>query len=587
MGPVLNTWPFDRCPSLVLVMLLVTATALTTVVCPEAIGKSHPIKLVVAPGSPVSVGGPMFAMSKFCAAGGRVSAEADLAVSLPSSGTVAVLLSRGKGRYSLARGSPFPSGGLRPSGLVGLGCSLRQPSSDIAVANAATDNVSYFGTRSTNKLGLIPGSPFSSQGSNPTAVGIVDDNFRDSYLEGLAVANAGSGTLSFRLSGGDRSSDDDNTFTDIAPGSPFVTGLMAPSALAIGDLNGDRDKSAPYYDGPEDIALVDSSGASAANVAVLFNGPGNTLRPANGSPFQSGGARPTAVATGDFNDDRVSDLAIANFGSDNISVLLSRPGGRFAPAPGSPFSSGGLGPNAITSWDLNRDGWKDLAVTNAVSNSLSGFVGDGHGGFQMSPGFPISTGGITPTAIVVGNMDGDESWTEDRLFGAQPADLAIAHSGSQNVSVFLNKTQRPTFLPRGRPRVRPSGVIAMKITAPAAGVFAVSATARNRGGGRARYGCGFRGFYSRRTGKLVVIPTRSGLRLFNKGRRLEIELKVIFLRSDEHETGGDVGSGRPRGKTKKKRKKPVIVHVSGRSRTTGTISQRVGQPQCAPEFDPL
>src|SRR3954447_21227542 len=63
------------------------------------------------------------------------------------------------------------------------------------------------------------------------------------------------------------------------------------------------------------------------------------LVPETGSPYAAG--RSTfAVATGDFNADGLADLAAPAEDSDDVSVLLRRPGGGYAPAPGSPFAVG-------------------------------------------------------------------------------------------------------------------------------------------------------------------------------------------------------------------------------------------------------
>src|SRR5437899_8699626 len=51
------------------------------------------------------------------------------------------------------------------------------------------------------------------------------------------------------------------------------------------------------------------------------------------------GASPSAVAVGDFNGDRKSDLAVANNGSDNVSVLLGNGNGTFLPAVNYPAAS--------------------------------------------------------------------------------------------------------------------------------------------------------------------------------------------------------------------------------------------------------
>src|SRR5881396_3796233 len=49
---------------------------------------------------------------------------------------------------------------------------------------------------------------------------------------------------------------------------------------------------------------------------------------------------PVSVAVGDFNGDRVPDLAVANNGDNTVSVLLGDGIGGFHAAPGSPFAVG-------------------------------------------------------------------------------------------------------------------------------------------------------------------------------------------------------------------------------------------------------
>ena len=70
----------------------------------------------------------------------------------------------------------------------------------------------------------------------------------------------------------------------------------------------------------------------------------------------------------DFNGDRVPDLAVADFASDTVSVLLGNGDGTFRPA----FSFGtGDGPVSVTVGDFNHDGTQDLAVANFSSSTVS------------------------------------------------------------------------------------------------------------------------------------------------------------------------------------------------------------------------
>src|SRR5207244_2299891 len=135
-----------------------------------------------------------------------------------------------------------------------------------------------------------------------------------------AVANYDSDNVSVLLGGPGAS------FT-AAPGSPFTSGIDCPIFVAVGDFNGD---SHP------DLAVTNEHSAS---VSVLLGGAGGSFTPDPGSPFAVGSV-PTSVAVGDFNGDSHLDLAVTNFGSDDVTILLGGAGGSFTPAPGSPFAVG-------------------------------------------------------------------------------------------------------------------------------------------------------------------------------------------------------------------------------------------------------
>jgi len=81
------------------------------------------------------------------------------------------------------------------------------------------------------------------------------------------------------------------------------------------------------------------------------------------------GASPTAGAIADFDGDGIGDIAVANMGSNNVTVLLgSRTGLR--PAQASPFAVG-EGPTSIALGDLNGDGRADIVTGNGGSRNVS------------------------------------------------------------------------------------------------------------------------------------------------------------------------------------------------------------------------
>ena len=80
------------------------------------------------------------------------------------------------------------------------------------------------------------------------------------------------------------------------------------------------------------------------------------------------GSFPVSVAVGDFNGDGVQDLAVANFDSANVSVLLGNGDGTFRAALN--FAAGS-NPFSVAVGDFNGDGLQDLAVANFNSNNVS------------------------------------------------------------------------------------------------------------------------------------------------------------------------------------------------------------------------
>jgi hypothetical protein len=195
-----------------------------------------------------------------------------------------------------------------------------------------------------------------------------------------------------------------------APGSPFAVGTV-PQAIAAVDLNGD---------GKLDLVVVNSGGNS---VTVLLGNGSNGFSPAPGSPLAVG-TNPQAVAVGDFNGDGKPDLAIANAGGNNVTVLLGTGTGRFNAAPGSPFAVG-ASPAAIISGDFNADGRADIVIANSGDGTITVLLGNGSGGFTPAPGSPVAVG-ASPRALASGDFNGDRK-----------LDLAAANSSGNTVTIML------------------------------------------------------------------------------------------------------------------------------------------------------
>src|SRR5690606_26135920 len=85
------------------------------------------------------------------------------------------------------------------------------------------------------------------------------------------------------------------------------------------------------------------------------------------------GSAPNFIAVADFNADGKPDFAATNAGESSISVSLNRvtPGSTTATFTTPRTLSGGSGPNFIAVPDRNGDGRPDIAVANTGSNSIS------------------------------------------------------------------------------------------------------------------------------------------------------------------------------------------------------------------------
>ena len=116
------------------------------------------------------------------------------------------------------------------------------------------------------------------------------------------------------------------------------------------------------------------------------------------------GTSPAAVVVADLDRDGKPDLAVANSGGGNVSILLGNGDGTYKPAAN--FDAGMASPTSIEVADFNNDGIPDLAmwsgtdpVSSPVSSPVSILLGKGDGTFQA----PKST--ALPAAVDQATLD--------------------------------------------------------------------------------------------------------------------------------------------------------------------------------------
>ncbi len=258
-----------------------------------------------------------------------------------------------------------------------------------------------------------------SVGGGPNSVALGDFN-GDGELD-LAVANSGSGSVSVLLNAGG----------GVFGAQVTYSAGGAPVWVTVGDFSGD---------GALDLAVTNSPATGSPTVQVLLNQGAGFF----GAPVPAGtiGIDPQCAAAGDFDGDGRIDLATANWGANDVSVLLNPGVGRSRGTLLSPPLRYAVGtyPGAVAIGDFNDDGEPDLVVANETcdfsgicisfsnSDTVSVLlnVGDAEFGGQVT--YAV---GNSPAGIAVGDWNGD-GWP----------DLAVANEGALGegtVGVLLNQ----------------------------------------------------------------------------------------------------------------------------------------------------
>jgi hypothetical protein len=287
---------------------------------------------------------------------------------------------------------------------------------DLAVVNTGEGNVSVL--RNTCTIGSVN---FATKvdfevGLSPASVAIGDLN--EDGKPDLAVANSISLTVSILR----------NTSSIGMLNFAFMVNYSVgsnPRSVAIGDINGD---------GKFDLAIANRNGAS---VSLLRNiGSGGIISFDTKVDFVTG-SNPNQVAIGDLDGDGKLDLAIANDGSDSISVLHNTTSsGYFSFASKVDFITGS-NPKSVAIGDLNGDGKPDLAIANYNGNSISVL--------RNYPKFIPTITSFTPTSAAVGNI----VTITGSLFNPTPANNIVFFGATRATVNSATKTSLVVTVPPG------------------------------------------------------------------------------------------------------------------------------------------
>jgi hypothetical protein len=156
---------------------------------------------------------------------------------------------------------------------------------------------------------------------------------------------------------------------------------------------------------------------------------GGTL--ASNPHFMSGtdypvGTNPYSICGGDFDGDLDNDLAVCNYMSASVSVLLNNGDGTFA---GAVTYDVGAWPRDLITGEFTGDSYLDLAVVSGSPNGFTIMEGNGDGSFQDTALY-VPTGMDLPSnpySICSGDFNHDSY-----------DDIAIAYYNTDNVGIYMN-----------------------------------------------------------------------------------------------------------------------------------------------------
>ena len=205
----------------------------------------------------------------------------------------------------------------------------------------------------------------------------------------------------------------------------FITGNN-PSHLSIDDLDGD---------GKPELIVVNSGSNS---VSILKNtSTGVNISFAAKNDFATG-STPMKVSSVDLDGDKKPDLAIANNGTNTVSILKNTSiGGNISFSPKTEFTAGN-GPYSIFVADIDGDNKPDLAVANGsptlADNKVSVLRNTSNGGNISFASKAEFIAGSNQHGIVINDLDGD----------GKP-DMAIPNNFDNKISVLKNTSVAGTI----------------------------------------------------------------------------------------------------------------------------------------------
>jgi hypothetical protein len=240
-------------------------------------------------------------------------------------------------------------------------------------------------------------------GTNPTSVSISD-------LDGdgkpdWAAVNSKSNTVSVFRNIGTRDS------VSFAGKMDYTTGII-PTNISVGDLDGD---------GKPDLVVT-----STGKVSVFHNTSTKGAISFASRVDYATGSLPVSVVIGDMDGDGRPDLAVANSKSNTVSVFKNTSTNGIISFAAKVDYTTGQGPVSISIGDLDGDGKPELAVASVVGIVSVFRNTSANGSISFIPNVYLTTEtGIC--GVSMGDLDGDGK-----------LDMAVINAVANTVSVYRN-----------------------------------------------------------------------------------------------------------------------------------------------------
>jgi hypothetical protein len=195
-----------------------------------------------------------------------------------------------------------------------------------------------------------------------------------------------------------------------APPPSVSNSIQVPKLDADSDADDAAEKAAQLTvwadfnrDGITDVARIvlpagENSGAAVLTIS-LGQADGSFKQIASGLAL---GHHPTAIVSGDFNQDGIPDLLVGDEDGTLTLFLGDGTGGMTSAGVVAHLSS----VVSIAVGDFNHDGILDVAVTDWRASSLTILLGKGKGSLQSAGSYPLRVGGTTPH-VMVADFNGD------------------------------------------------------------------------------------------------------------------------------------------------------------------------------------